>query len=62
MVTDVHQASVDAGAEVIITNNYSVVPKMLDKEALGHRFDELTIAVPRECERRRSAEGWRWQA
>jgi homocysteine S-methyltransferase len=43
VVSDVHQAFVDAGAEVIITNNYSVVPKMLGKEGLEHRFDELTI-------------------
>lgn len=43
VVSDVHQAFVDAGAEIIITNNYSVVPSMLDKEDLGDRFDELTI-------------------
>ena len=42
VVSEVHQAFVDAGAQVVITNNYSVVPTMLARESLTSRFDELT--------------------
>ena len=43
VVADVHREFVEAGAEVIITNNYSVVPLMLDREGWLDRFDELLI-------------------
>ncbi len=40
-VERVHQQFVDAGAEVIITNNYAVVPFHLGDERFAERADEL---------------------
>ena len=41
VVREVHQAFINAGADVIITNNYSTVPKFLLMEGLADRFEEL---------------------
>ncbi len=42
VVTEVHGEYLDAGADVIITSNYGVVPVMLAKEGLQDRLAELT--------------------
>lgn len=41
-VRDLHLEFIEAGADVITTCNYCVVPNLLQKESLGHRFEELT--------------------
>jgi S-methylmethionine-dependent homocysteine/selenocysteine methylase len=41
-VREVHEAYIEAGADVITVNNYAVVPKLLEKEGLEHRLAELT--------------------
>ena len=41
-VTAAHQAFVDAGADVIITNNYAVVPFHLGDDVFTERVGELT--------------------
>ena len=41
-VREVHEAYIEAGADVITVNNYAVVPKLLEKEGIEHRLAELT--------------------
>lgn len=41
-VRDIHQSFIEAGADVITTSNYGVVPKLLAMENMAHRFEELT--------------------
>jgi len=41
-VCDIHSEFINAGAAVITTSNYGVVPKFLKIEGLVHRFEELT--------------------
>ncbi len=41
-VVDVHVAYIDAGADVLTVNNYSVTPPMLAREGMEHRVEELT--------------------
>ena len=41
-VVDVHAAYIEAGADVLTINNYSVTPPILDREDMGHRVEELT--------------------
>ncbi len=40
-VVDVHRAYIDAGADVIITNNYGIVPSLLALEEMDGRLTEL---------------------
>jgi S-methylmethionine-dependent homocysteine/selenocysteine methylase len=42
-VRDIHVEFIEAGADVITTSNYCVVPTMLQREALAERFEELTL-------------------
>ena len=42
IVRAIHCDYIRAGADVIIANNYAVVPKLLARESLGHRLEELT--------------------
>ena len=42
VVVAVHRDFIDAGADVIITNNYAVVPNMLATAGVAHRLEELT--------------------
>lgn len=41
-VVDVHAAYIEAGADVLTTNNYSVTPPILAREGMEHRVEELT--------------------
>jgi S-methylmethionine-dependent homocysteine/selenocysteine methylase len=41
-VVDVHVAYIEAGADVLTVNNYSVTPPMLAREGMEHRVEELT--------------------
>jgi len=41
-VVDVHAAYIEAGADIITVNNYSVTPPILAREGMGERVDELT--------------------
>lgn len=47
VVREVHEAFIDAGAEVITTNTYSTVPKILARVEQQHRFPEL-VALARD--------------
>ena len=40
-VSEVHKSFIEAGADVVTTNNYSVVPNMLAMEEMSHRFEPL---------------------
>ena len=42
IVKDIHSDFIQAGAEVITTNNYGVVPVFLEQEGMADRFEELT--------------------
>ena len=42
MVQQVHQEYIEAGADVIIANNYAVTQDLLDRVNLGYRLKELT--------------------
>lgn len=45
-VVDVHAAYIEAGADILTINNYSVTPPILAREGMGERVEELTaIAV-----------------
>lgn len=45
-VVDVHVAYIEAGADVLTINNYSVTPNLLAREGMDHRVEELTeVAV-----------------
>jgi S-methylmethionine-dependent homocysteine/selenocysteine methylase len=41
-VVDVHAAYIEAGADVLTINNYSVTPPILAREGMEHRVEELT--------------------
>jgi len=41
-VVDVHAAYLEAGADVLTINNYSVTPPILAREGMGDRVEELT--------------------
>ncbi|MDX2438353.1 MAG: homocysteine S-methyltransferase family protein [Acidobacteriota bacterium] len=41
-VVDVHAAYIEAGADVLTINNYSVTPPILDRQDMGHRVEEMT--------------------
>ena len=57
VVRDIHAAYIDAGAEVITTNNYAVVPFMLAREGMEDRRAELLAAALRlACEARDAAD------
>jgi S-methylmethionine-dependent homocysteine/selenocysteine methylase len=42
LVRQIHCDYIRAGADVITANNYAVVPRLLEREAMAHRCDELT--------------------
>jgi len=41
-VVDVHAAYIEAGADVLTINNYSVTPPIMAREGMGDRVEELT--------------------
>ena len=41
-VIDVHVAYIEAGADVLTINNYSVTPPIMAREGMGDRVEELT--------------------
>ena len=52
VVRDIHESFIDAGADVITTSNYSVVPRLLAKEDVESQFEpllELAGRVAREA-------------
>ena len=42
LVRQIHCDYIRAGADVIIANNYAVVPKLLERESMANRLEELT--------------------
>ena len=42
-VLQIHRDYIEAGADVITTNNYAVTPQLLSREGLEDRFEELTV-------------------
>jgi S-methylmethionine-dependent homocysteine/selenocysteine methylase len=41
-VVDVHVAYIEAGADIVTINNYTVTPPILAREGMEHRVEELT--------------------
>ena len=57
VVREIHTTFIDAGAEIITTNNYAVVPFMLAREGIEERRAELLAAALRlACEARDAAD------
>ncbi len=55
-VRDIHISFISAGADVITTNNYAVVPRLLATENIEHRLAELTeLAITLAQEARRAS-------
>lgn len=52
-VVEVHDAYIEAGADVITVNNYAVTRPLLAREGLDHRFAELTDCALDLAERSR---------
>ncbi len=52
-VVEVHDAYIEAGADVITVNNYAVTRPLLARENLDHRFGELTDCALDLAERSR---------
>ena len=42
LVRQIHCDYIRAGADVIVANNYAAVPRLLARESMEHRLDELT--------------------
>src|SRR4029453_10023172 len=42
LVRQVHCDYIRAGADVVTANNYAVVPRLLERESMTHRLEELT--------------------
>ena len=57
LVRQIHLDYIRAGADVIIANNYAVVPKLLARESMMDRFDGLTRTACRLAERARDDGG-----
>ena len=41
MVLEVHRENIAAGAQMITTNSYGIIPSELEKEGLEEKFEEL---------------------
>jgi S-methylmethionine-dependent homocysteine/selenocysteine methylase len=57
VVRDIHRDFIAAGAEVITTSNYAVVPFMLARGNLEHRMEEMLAASARLAGEARAAAG-----
>ena len=57
LVRQIHLDYIRAGADVIIANNYAVVPKLLARESMMDRFDGLTRTACRLAESARDNGG-----
>ncbi len=57
VVQAIHQDFIAAGAEVVTTSNYAVVPFMLARGGLEHRMDEMLAAALRLAQAARAAAG-----
>jgi S-methylmethionine-dependent homocysteine/selenocysteine methylase len=55
LVRQIHCDYICAGADVIIANNYAVVPKLLERESMAHRVEELTRTACRLAKEARDA-------
>jgi S-methylmethionine-dependent homocysteine/selenocysteine methylase len=55
LVRQIHWDYIRAGADVIIANNYAVVPKLLERESMAHRLEELTRTACRLAREARDA-------
>jgi S-methylmethionine-dependent homocysteine/selenocysteine methylase len=55
LVHQIHCDYIRAGADVIIANNYAVVPRLLARESMAHRLDELTRTACRLAQQARDA-------
>lgn len=42
LVRQIHCDYIRAGADVIVANNYAVVPRLLARESMAHRLEDLT--------------------
>lgn len=56
-VVDLHRAYLAAGADVITANNYAVTPRLLAREGLASRVEELTRRAAQLAARARDREG-----
>jgi S-methylmethionine-dependent homocysteine/selenocysteine methylase len=57
LVRQIHIDYILAGADVIIANNYAVVPKLLERESMANRLEELTRTACRLAREARQAAG-----
>lgn len=57
LVREIHCDYIRAGADVIVANNYAVVPRLLARESMAHRFEELTRAACQLAQEARGACG-----
>ncbi len=57
VVTEVHREFIDAGAEIIITNNYGVTPNLMEAEGLAGRTGEFTKLAVDCAQKGRDAAG-----
>ena len=55
VVRETHADFIAAGADVIITNTYGVIPSDLAKEGIEHRFEELNLTACRLAAEARDA-------
>jgi homocysteine S-methyltransferase len=56
-VRRLHCDYIRAGADVITANNYAVVPRLLERESMAHRLEELTRTACRLAREARDAAG-----
>ncbi len=57
LVQQIHCDYIRAGADVIIANNYAVVPRLLERESMADRLEELTRMACRLARAARDAVG-----
>jgi S-methylmethionine-dependent homocysteine/selenocysteine methylase len=57
VVRDLHRDFIAAGAEVVTTSNYAVVPFMLARRGLEHRTDDMLAAAVRLAREARDTAG-----
>lgn len=56
-VLDVHRDYIEAGADVVTVNNYSVTPPLLAREGIEDRLEELTLLAVQLARRARAESG-----
>ncbi len=54
-VLSIHEDYIEAGADVIICNNYAVTPRILSREGIEDRFEEMTLRATELAMRARNS-------